>query len=171
MTSRPSSWTITITVAVSSPGSDAPFELHVDSPVTIADVQEPVSLILRATARIPVVVQFGPNVFTARLAGAGALDVVGPICQERFSFTPPTQSCAADPAIVPIGVSYGDVATPKATGPVISSTAIHLLLRAGALQSGTYRLVEAGRWRVASEGTLDLHPVSITIDFNATGPR
>ena len=100
---------------------------------------------------------------------ASDIDVIGPVCPLSYSFVEGTD-CAADPAVLPIGVTYADVAGPKPTGPAITSTAIRLVLLTAALQSGTYHLADSGSWRSASDTSTELHPVAITIDFTVTGP-
>ena len=166
---RPTSWTISIDIVVSTPDGAPPFDLQVDSPLVLSDLTQPTTLTMRATAATPVLVVFNATVFTARLHGVGTLDVIGPVCPLSYSFVEGTD-CAADPAVLPIGVTYADVAGPKPTGPAITSTAIRLVLLTAALQSGTYHLADSGSWRSASDTSPELHPVAITIDFTVTGP-
>ena len=73
--------------------------------------------------------------------------------------------------MVPIGVSYADLGASKPTGSVIPSTAIPLLLITDGLRSGTYLVDESGVWQpLSQQGSNDLQPFNVTIDFTVTGP-
>ena len=149
----------------------APFELQVNSPVVLSDLTQPTTLSMRATANAPGLIIVKAEVFTARLHGVGNLDVVGPGCPANYREVE-APSCSADPLIVPIGVNYLDLGVSKPTGAVISSTAIPLVLITDALRSGTYHLGdESGVWQPATDqGSTDLQPFDVKIDFTVNGP-
>ncbi len=137
----------------------------------LSDLTQPTTLTLRAIANEPELVVFNAEVFTARLHGVGTLDVIGPVCPLDYSFVR-AQECAADPAIMPIGVTYADLTGPKPTGPAFPWTDIRLVLVTGDLRAGTYHLVEeSGQWRRVSEDTSALRPLKIDINFSVTGPN
>ena len=158
-------------MAVSSPDGVAPFDVDVNSPVVLSDLAQPTTLSIRATANEPGLVIFSAEAFTARLHDVGTLDVVGPGCPADYREVQ-APSCSADPVIVPMGVNYVDLGVSKPTGFVIPSTAIPLVLITDALRSGAYHLRDgSGVWQpVTDQGSLDLQPFEVTIDFTVTGP-
>lgn len=163
-TQLPNRWTIAANAAVSSPdGSAGPFDLQLESPVELSDLSKPTRLSMRATASKPGLAVFRAEVFTARLLSLGTLDVVGPGCPENYSFAE-LPTCSADPAIVPIGVTYADLGASKPTGSVFPSTAIPLLLITDALHSGTYHLDEDGVWYPADQQQAS-RQIHVGIDF------
>lgn len=166
---RPTRWTIAINVAVTSPEGKAPFDLQVDSPVVLSDLAQPTTLSMRATATDPVLVIFRAEVLTARLQGAGTLDVVGPGCPATYNFAE-SPGCSADPVSLTIGDTSSDVTAPKPTGSVIPSNAIPVVLITEGLRSGMYHLVASGVWQPNEQGRYALRPFDITIDFTVTGP-
>lgn len=157
-----------ISASVSSPNSEVPFHLDVNSPIAVTDLAQPTTVSMRATANAPGLVIIRAEVFTARLRGAGTLDVVGPRCPADYSNVE-SPSCSADPVIIPIGVSYGKVGASGPTGSVIPSMAIPLVLITTGLRSGTYHLVDSGVWQPVNQGqTSRLEQVDLAIDFTVT---
>ena len=156
-------------VVVSTPDGKPPFDLLVESPTVLSDLSRPTTFSMRATAKAPVLVVFNDEVFTASLHDAGTLDVIGPGCPPGYR-NAANPSCSADPLMIPIGVTYGELDGPKPTGSVIDSTAITLVLVTDRLRSGTYHLTATGIWRLATDNTFAPDPVTVVVDFTVTGP-
>ena len=85
----------------------------------------------------------------------------------------PQRPCSADPAVLPIGTTYGEIASSsKPTGPVLDALHIPLVLGLTALRSGTYVLTERVAW--FGPKSVDSAPWkegTITLTFEVTGPR
>ncbi len=164
----PTSWSIAISASVSSPNSEVPFHLEVNSPITVTNLATPTTVSMRATANSPGLVIVRAEVFTARLRGSGTLDVVGPGCPADHTNVE-SPLCSADPVIIPIGVNYGDPGATGPTGSVIPSASIRLVLITTDVRPGTYHLVDSAVWQpVNREPTSDLEQVDLTIDITVT---
>ena len=170
----PTDWTIRVTVAAQrDDGEPAPFELRATAPAVMQSLDELVTMTLLATAPQPVVISGGPDMLSGRLQGPGRLDVAGPVCVMASAVVPPRRPCSADPAVLPIGITYGEIASSsKPTGPVLDALSIPLVLGVAALRAGRYTLTEPVQWFAPDKvETLPWTQGTITVIFDVSGPK